>query len=352
MKIVIEAFALKNSKSGTGRYAIDIISKLSCNHEVVVITREPDMASLKEIPSNVEVVLAENFIFVPTNVYLYFFLGSFLKKLDFDFAIFLIGCRPLFFNGIYDLVICDFNHKIFPSSLKLLTKIIYIFSSHSSIRKARNLISISEGTSKKSKNFYQRSADIVINPSLLKFKNVQPKAITGLPKNFSVYVGAIEPRKNISNLLIAHEYAVDSGMIDDKLLLVSSQSWFDKKVQALLKTMKHSELLPSVEENELAWIYLNAERAYMTTYYEGYGMPAAEAQFFGSKVICTDIIELREATKDKEIYVGTSSGDILCGIAKSLDPSLSIEENRDLLKEDLFELQVNEYNKLITSRKL
>ena len=40
MKIAIEAFALRNIKSGTGRYALDIISSLSQKHDVIVITRE------------------------------------------------------------------------------------------------------------------------------------------------------------------------------------------------------------------------------------------------------------------------------------------------------------------------
>ena len=36
MKIIIEAFALRNAKSGTGRYAMDVISRISKEHDVVV----------------------------------------------------------------------------------------------------------------------------------------------------------------------------------------------------------------------------------------------------------------------------------------------------------------------------
>ena len=51
MKIAIEAFALRNIKSGTGRYALDIISSLSQKHDVIVITREPDPEVFKILPS-------------------------------------------------------------------------------------------------------------------------------------------------------------------------------------------------------------------------------------------------------------------------------------------------------------
>ena len=41
--------------------------------------------------------------------------------------------------------------------------------------------------------------------------------------------------------------------------------------------------MTQINEDELAWLYANAERVYMTTFYEGYGMPAAEGQAFGAK---------------------------------------------------------------------
>ena len=141
---------------------------------------------------------------------------------------------------------------------------------------------------------------MIVNPSLLKFKNLQPRVVNDIPEDFSIYVGAIEPRKNICNLLIAHEYAVDNGLISDKLLLISSQSWFEGEVKNLLGKMEHSILLNSIEEDELAWLYSRANRVYMTTFYEGYGMPAAEGQAFGANIICTDIMELREASKNRE----------------------------------------------------
>ena len=81
MKIVIEAFALRNIKSGTGRYALDIISSLSQKHDVIVITREPDPEAFKILPSKVKVVLANNFRFIPANAYLYFFSRTLFKKI-------------------------------------------------------------------------------------------------------------------------------------------------------------------------------------------------------------------------------------------------------------------------------
>ena len=350
MKIAIEAFALRNIKSGTGRYALDIISSLSQKHDVIVITREPDPEAFKILPSKVKVVLANSFRFIPANAYLYFFLGHFLKKYKFDFAIFLIGCRPLFFNKIYDLVVCDFNHKIFPKSVKFITRQIYRLSSFWSIKGCRNLITISEGTSIKSKKFYGREADLIVNPSLLKFKNLQPRVVNDIPKDFSIYVGAIEPRKNICNLLIAHEYAVDNGLISDKLLLISSQSWFEGEVKNLLGKMEHSILLNSIEEAELAWLYSRANRVYMTTFYEGYGMPAAEGQAFGANIICTDIMELREASKNREIYVGTSSIDIYEGIGLSLKRDQSMKKREFDCTLDLYEKQVDSYLKRLSDQ--
>lgn len=343
MKIAIEAFALRNIKSGTGRYALDLISRISKEHDVLVITRNPDQAALDAMPKNVKVIKANNLSFIPTNIYLYLFLGHFLRRFRYDFSIFLIGCRPLFYKHVYDLVICDFNHKIFPKSVKFITRLIYRISSFWSINGCRNLISISDGTSLKSKEFYGRSADFIINPSIQKFKNIKPKPLIEVPKDFSIYVGAIEPRKNICNLLVAHEYARDIGLISDKLLLVSSQSWLEKGVNKLLSRMQHSHIISFIEEDELAWLYSNARRVYMTTFYEGYGMPAAEGRAFGAKVICTDIPELREACKNNGIFVGTSPIEIIEGIACSLAMEDSADKGDFNLSQDLFESQITKY---------
>jgi hypothetical protein len=72
MKIIIEAFALRNAKSGTGRYAMDVISRISKEHDVVVITRDPDPKALEGLPSNIKIVLANKLSLVPANMYLYF----------------------------------------------------------------------------------------------------------------------------------------------------------------------------------------------------------------------------------------------------------------------------------------
>lgn len=349
MKIIIEAFALRNIRSGTGRYAVDMINKMSENHEIVVITRDPDPEAIRNLPSHVEIINLNKFAYVPSIIYLYFFLGLYLRKFKCDFAIFLIGCRPLFYKHIYDLVICDFNHIIFPDSVSFITRQIYRFSSSSSISKCRNLIAISKGTSTKAQKFYGRTANFIINPSLNKFKDIVPKPLDSLPDSFSLYVGAIEPRKNICNLLIAHEYAVDSGLISDKLLLVSSQSWFDGEVRKMLSKMKHSKVISHIDESMLAWMYLKCERVYMTTYYEGYGMPAGEAQLFGAKVICTDIEELREASKGDAIYVKTSAIDIYEGIAMSLIDK-PINHKKELASDiDNFETQIEKYISFIES---
>lgn len=351
MKIIIEAFALRNIRSGTGRYAIDMIKKMSEKHEIVVITRDPDPEAIRNIPPHVELINVNKYAYVPTIIYLYFFLGLYLRKFKCDFAIFLIGCRPLFYKNSYDLVICDFNHIIFPDSVAFITRQIYRFSSSSSIGKCRNLIAISKGTSTKSQKFYGRTADFIINPSLNKFKDLVPQTVDSLPDSFSLYVGAIEPRKNICNLMIAHEYAVDSGLISDKLLLVSSQSWFEGEVNTILSKMKHSKVISSIDESMLAWMYSKCERVYMTTYYEGYGMPAAEAQLFDANVICTDIEELREASKNNAIYVKTSAIDIYEGIAMSLIDK-PIDQEKELISDlDNFETQIDKYISYIESDK-
>ena len=90
----------------------------------------------------------------------------------------------------------------------------------------------------------------------------------------------------------------------------------------------------------------------MTTFYEGYGMPAAEGQAFGANIICTDIIELREASKNKEVYVGTSAIDIYEGIGLSLKRDTSPDTRTFDCSLDLYEKQIDIYLKRISDSHL
>jgi glycosyltransferase involved in cell wall biosynthesis len=344
MRLVIEGFSLRNVKSGTGRLTLDIVVALSSFAEVVVVTRDPDPDLLSLLPDSVEIIYANRLPFVPTIIYLFLFFHLDLKPLNFDRVLFTIGLKPLFLKNKFDLLICDFNHIIFPKSLPLISRIIYRLGSAASISRAALVLAISDGTSTKSERYYNRGADLIINPSVGKFVGVTPRAVENLD-NFSIYVGAIEPRKNIKSLIAAHDFAYKSGIISDQLLLISSQSWFVGDISQIIAVSDSVSILSDISEAELSWLYANAQRVYMTTYYEGFGMPAMEAVYHGSRLICTDIPELREASVGEALYTETDAIGILTSIVESASSekgTADVNATREML-EQRFVSQINEY---------
>ena len=78
-----------------------------------------------------------------------------------------------------------------------------------------------------------------------------------------------------------------------------------------------------VPNEDLAALYSGAEIFVLPSLYEGYGMPAAEARACGTRVVASDIPELREAGGIESTYINPLSVDDL---VKGLLQALSSEK--------------------------
>jgi len=126
-----------------------------------------------------------------------------------------------------------------------------------------------------------------------------------LPADFILYVGLVEPRKNLPLLIRAFKNLID-GKIDTHLILAGRMGWMYAEVIQLIDTLGVKDrvsLIGYVPTQDLPLVYNLASVFVYPTLYEGFGLPALEAMACGLPVITTEISSLPEIVGDAGMLV-------------------------------------------------
>jgi glycosyltransferase involved in cell wall biosynthesis len=122
-----------------------------------------------------------------------------------------------------------------------------------------------------------------------------------IKESFALFVGNLEPRKNLDSLLRAT--LLPEWPSELKLVVVGNYAWGDKAILARLHENPKVIYLGPVDYLMLGELYRLATCFVFPSLYEGWGMPAAEAAASGCPVICSDRGALREATCGTAVYL-------------------------------------------------
>lgn len=111
-----------------------------------------------------------------------------------------------------------------------------------------------------------------------------------LPQPYILYVGTLEPRKNLPTLVESYHRLVEAGTIEEDLVIAGKLGWgyetLLKKVQApALRGKVH--LIGYVSQKDLPAVYAGARLFIYPSVYEGFGFPPLEAMACGVPVIST-----------------------------------------------------------------
>jgi alpha-1,3-rhamnosyl/mannosyltransferase len=117
-----------------------------------------------------------------------------------------------------------------------------------------------------------------------------------LPASYLLYVGTLEPRKNVIALLDA--YARLPGELRSKcpLVLVGGWGWNCGPIAARLAQVQHLGVLHLgyVSDADLAVLYNGARALVMPSHYEGFGLPPLEMMACGGAVLTSTAGALAE----------------------------------------------------------
>jgi alpha-1,3-rhamnosyl/mannosyltransferase len=134
-----------------------------------------------------------------------------------------------------------------------------------------------------------------------------------LPQRFGLHVGTLEPRKNITVLIEAWRLARERLPDCPPLVLCGRYGWKMDEIRSAVEAAKAEgwvEHLGYVDDAQLAALYRQADVVVFPTLYEGFGLPAVEALWADTPLVCSDLPVLREATGNAALFAPADRPDL------------------------------------------
>lgn len=125
-----------------------------------------------------------------------------------------------------------------------------------------------------------------------------------IPERFILFVGSIEPRKNLEGLLRAYMQLPEGLKAEYKLLLVGFSGWQNAHIMSLINKLKdHVSYIGYVPFADLGMIYNLASLFVYPSFYEGFGLPPLEAMACGCPTVTSNVSSLPEVCDDAAYYI-------------------------------------------------
>jgi len=239
------------------------------------------------------------------------------------------------------VTIHDLAFKIFPENFTRVDRFKLNLFTDVAIKRAEKIIAVSHTTKKDILKFYpqikEEKIKVIYHGYDTKFSQSSPTAaIAAVLRKYRIappyllYVGAIQPRKDLITLIRAFEEIKKQPVGTKlKLVIVGEAAW---KAAETLEKIKESAfrediIMPGrVSFEDLANIYQGAGVFVFPSLYEGFGMPILEAWASKIPVIVADNSSLREIGGEAVIKFPTGNVGVLMDKIKEVLEKPSIRE--------------------------
>jgi glycosyltransferase involved in cell wall biosynthesis len=209
-------------------------------------------------------------------------------------------------------------HDLIPIKLPYTTlddKTFFFKNIQTSLKDSAIILSVSENTKKDilacfdidPDKIYVTYQPIIDNSSSVKEEliDIFMKKYNLKYKKYILFVGAIEPKKNLGRLIDAYS-EINS---DIELVIVGKKGWLWKGEIRKLETIFSHELnsriklLEYIPKRDLNYLYKGAFCFVFPSLYEGFGLPPLEAMSLGCPVITSNVSSLPEVCGEAALYV-------------------------------------------------
>ena len=204
----------------------------------------------------------------------------------------------------------DLSFLRYPNAFRWFNRSYLSFITRHSTRRAARVIAVSESTRQDVIHLCGVPAErVVVVPNGVtdEFRPAAPSEVAefrrqkGLPDRFLLFLGTLEPRKNLVRLLDAYALWRQSkgASAAAALVIAGGKGWFYETIFARVAALGLTDhvIFPGfVPAEELAWWYRAAEVFVYPSLFEGFGLPVLEAMACGTPVITSDASSLPEVT--------------------------------------------------------
>lgn len=246
---------------------------------------------------------------------------------------------PPFVHGKTVVTVHDMVYRAFPETVRGRTKHMLDLGLVKSMERADRIVTDSEFSKSEIIKYYPQFAEkIRVVPCGVDLERFHPerdarkiakvRETYGLSEQYFLYLGTLEPRKNLERLIDAYGQFVKNHAHPAQLVLAGGKGWlYDgifAKVQAL--GLENQVIFTQyIDSGDMCALMSGALAFVFPSIYEGFGMPPLEAMACGTPVLVSDAASLPEVTGDSAVIVKPDSTD---SIAEGLEQLFTDAELR------------------------
>ncbi|MBI4930909.1 MAG: glycosyltransferase family 4 protein [Bacteroidetes bacterium] len=220
-------------------------------------------------------------------------------------------------------VIHDLNFEYYPQDIPLLARKFFKIYFPKYAKKADRIATVSEYSKRDISKLYKVSPekiDVVYDGANEAFKPVsESSGLKVLPNgedlggaSYFLFVGALSPRKNIARLLKAFDEFKKTETSEMKLLVVGEKLFMTSEIENVYSSMKFKSdviFTGRLGTNDLKDVMASAFALVFVPYFEGFGIPIAEAMYCDVPVITSNVTSMPEVAGNAGLLVDPFSVD-------------------------------------------
>lgn len=246
---------------------------------------------------------------------------------------------PLFHKKNLKTVVTvhDLGAEYLPKAHQIKQRLYLKWITNYQLRSATKLIAVSKATKEdliKKVGIKPGKIEVVyegFNQSL--FKDPKTDIKSSSLKEYFLFVGTVQPRKNLERLIEAFARYNQSLKNPLFLFIVGSKGWLSDDIYSLPKTLGIEgkvKFLGHVPDEDLPKLYAGATAFVFPSLFEGFGLPILEAQVLGCPVLTSNISSMPEvAGSTGAIFVNPYDID---DIVKGMERIMNNELRKKLIK--------------------
>jgi glycosyltransferase involved in cell wall biosynthesis len=307
MRIAFDGTTLRPARTGVGYYTEHLLHHLvkeSVDDEIVVVSNRP-IDTVAPLPPQVRVVTSSSR--VPRIVWMQMVAPRLLRRLRVDVAHFTNGMLPLAVPVPTVVTIHDMSLTMFPKYHPPRRVLLNRPLVDVAARRADAIITVSESAKRDIVRLYgsqEERIHVVHEAAAPSFQPVVDPVVLDrvrqrydLAERFILYVGTIEPRKNLPKLIEGFASRRKSGQLPHQLVCAGPYGWLSRDIEDLIDRLQIEDAIRFtgyIPFDDLAALYSLAEMFVFPSLYEGFGLPVVEAMACGTPVVTGHVAALAE----------------------------------------------------------
>ena len=342
MRIAFDGTTLTPGRTGVGYYTEHLLQHLArevvnTGDEIVVVSNKP-IDTQAPLPPHVRVHDGHRF---PIRIgWMQLRAQRALEALQPDVAHFTNGMIPIGSPVATVVTVHDMSLRLYPNCHPVRRLLLNRPLMHVAIRQASSIVTVSNSARRDLLRLHGVAPDrvaVVHEAASPAFRPIADRAWLedvraryALPRQFMLYVGTIEPRKNLSRLMSAFADARTAG-IPHHLVCVGPYGWSSRNLAGHIERLGIQDVVHFtgyVPFEHLPAIYNLGEFFAFPSLYEGFGLPVVEAMACGIPVLTSTTSSLGEIAGDAAETIDPADTDAIADAIVRLATDADLRRDR------------------------